>query len=307
MQNKYFFLCALLLIVISVSPSLCSSQEIEPRRWSHLPINSNFVGGGYSFTQSNIYFDPVLQIENAEAEIHTIALKYLRTFELLEKSARVEFTQGYQEGKWKGTISGIPDSVTREGLTDSVARFAVNLYGAPPLQGREFAAYRAATDVETIVGTALAVNLPTGEYMEDKFINLGTNRFTFRPQFGVVHNRGKLSLELTCAIWLYTDNNDFYNGNKLEQKPLYTAQSHLIYTLRPGIWAAASIGYAYGGKSSVNGEEKNDLKENLDWALSIGYPLTHRLGVKMIYLSTRTQQETGMDTDTVAAALSYLW
>ena len=67
----------------------------------------------------------------------------------------------------------------------------MNLYGAPPLKGKEFAAYRAKVDVETIVGTALVVHLPTGDYMDDKLINLGSNRFTFWPQFGVVHNRGK--------------------------------------------------------------------------------------------------------------------
>jgi Putative MetA-pathway of phenol degradation len=104
--------------------------------------------------------------------------------------------------------------------------------------------------------------------MEDKLINLGTNRFTFRPQLGVVHNRGKLSMELTDAVWLYTDNDDFFNGNKLEQDPYYTIQAHLIYTFRPGLWTAASAGYGYGGESTVSGVKKNDRRENLAWALS---------------------------------------
>ena len=68
-------------------------------------------------------------------------------------------------------------------------------------------------DVETIFGTALVIKLPTGDYMDDKLINLGTNRFTFRPQLGVVHNRGKWSMELTGAVYLYTSNDDFFNGN----------------------------------------------------------------------------------------------
>jgi hypothetical protein len=99
---------------------------------------------------------------------------------------------------------------------------AINLYGAPPLEGKEFAAYRAKVDVETIVGMTLVVQLPTGDYTDDNLINLGTNRFTFRPQFGVMHNRGKWSMELTGAAWLYTDNNDFFDGNELEKDPFYT-------------------------------------------------------------------------------------
>jgi hypothetical protein len=88
----------------------------------------------------------------------------------------------------------------------------------------------------------LVVQLPTGDYMDEKLINLGTNRFTFRPQLGVVHNRGKWSMELTGAVYLYTDNDDFFNGNKLEQDPYYTIQTHLIYAFRPGVGPSARGG-----------------------------------------------------------------
>jgi hypothetical protein len=181
------------------------------------------------------------------------------------------------------------------------------MYGAPPLEGKEFAAYRAKVDVETIFGAALVVHLPTGDYMTDKLINLGTNRFTFRPQFGVVHNRGKWSMELTASFWLYTDNNDFYNGNKLEQDPYYTIQTHLVYNFRHGLWASASAGYGYGGESTVSGVEKNDRRENLGWALSFGFPITRQLGVKVAYLASRAIESIGQDTNSIAAGFSIFW
>jgi hypothetical protein len=305
LKNLYIW-CLYVFLILGL-PSLCLAQELEPRRWSHLPTGKNFAGGGYVYTEANILFDPVLRIENVEMEMHTWALKYIRTFELFQKSARVDVTQGYQEGRWTGLVDGVPSSIKRNGLSDSVLRFAINLYGAPPLEGKEFSAYRAKVDVETIVGTALVVQLPTGDYMDDKLINLGTNRFTFRPQFGVVHNRGKWSMELTGAVWLYTDNDDFFNGNKLEQDPYYTIQTHLIYTFRPGFWTAASAGYGYGGESTVSGVEKNDRRENLAWALSFGFPITRQLGVKVIYLSTRTQESIGQDTDSIGGAFSIFW
>ncbi len=305
LKNLYGW-CLFVLLILGL-PFLCLAQELEPRRWSHLPTGTNFVGGGYAYTKADIFFDPVLRIENAESEMHTWAFKYIRTFELFQKSARIDFTQAYQEGRWTGLLDGAPASIKRSGLSDSVLRFAINLYGAPPLEGKEFAAYRAKVDVETIFGTALVVHLPTGDYMDDKLINLGTNRFTFRPQLGVVHNRGKWSMELTGAVWLYTDNDDFFNGNKLEQDPYYTVQTHLIYTFRPGLWAAASAGYGYGGESTVNGVEKNDRRENLAWALSFGCPITRQLGVKVVYLATRTQESIGQDSDSIGAAFSIFW
>ena len=305
LRNLYgWCLCVLLLLGL---PFLCVAQELEPRRWSHLPTGKNFAGGGYAYTEADIFLDPVLRIEDGEMEMHTWALKYIRTFELLQKSARIGFTQAYQEGRYTGLLNGVPTSIKRSGLADSVLRFAINLYGAPPLEGKEFAAYRAKVDVETIFGTALVVQLPTGDYMNDKLINLGTNRFTFRPQLGVVHNRGKWSMELTGAVWLYTDNNDFFNGNKLEQDPYYTFQTHLVYTFFPGLWTAASAGYGYGGKSTVNGVEKNDRRENLAWAFSFGFPITRQLGVKVIYLATRSQESIGQDTDSIGVGFAIFW
>ena len=305
LKNLYIW-CFYVFLILGL-PFLCFAQELEPRRWSHLPTGKNFVGGGYSYTKADIFFDPVLRIEDAEMEMNTWALKYIRTFELLQKSARIGFTQGYQEGRWTGLLNGAPTSIKRSGLTDSVLRFAINLYGAPPLEGKEFATYRAKVDVETIFGAALVVHLPTGDYMNDKLINLGTNRFTFRPQFGVVHNRGKWSMELTASVWLYTDNNDFFNGNKLEQDPYYTIQTHLIYAFRPGLWASASAGYGSGGQSTLNQVEKNDRRENLSWALSFGFPITRQLGVKVVYLSTRSQESIGQDSDSIGVAFSIFW
>jgi hypothetical protein len=297
-------LCVFLVLAL---PFLCLAQELEPRRWSHLPTAANFAGVAYAYTEADISFNPVLRIENVEMEMHTWAFKYIRTFGLFEKSARIELIQGYQRGHWKGSVDGVPRSVRRGGLSDSVLRFAINLYGAPALKGKEFAAYRAKVDVETIFGTALVVQLPTGEYKDDKLINLGANRFTFRPELGVVHNRGKWSMELTGAVSLYTDNHDFFNENKLEQDPLYTSEIHLVYTFRPGLWAAAGAGYGYGGESTVNGEEKDDRRENLAWGFSFGYPITPQLGIKVAYLGIRSQESVGQDSDTIGMAFSVFW
>ena len=48
------------------------SQELEPRRWSHLPVGANFATAGYVYTDADIFLDPALQIDDAHAEIHTI-------------------------------------------------------------------------------------------------------------------------------------------------------------------------------------------------------------------------------------------
>jgi hypothetical protein len=296
-----------LLQLFFVLASPCLGEDMEPRRWAHLPIDANFIGSAYAYTEADIGFDPVLKIENGQMEMHTWAAKYIRTFALFEKTARVDLLQIYQKGRWTGLLDGVPTTVKRSGWYDTNLRFAINLYGSPPLKVKEYAAYRAATEAETIVGAGLSVQLPTGDYMADKLINLGTNRFTFRPQLGIVYSWGDWSLETTGLVALYTDNNEFFNGKKLEQAPLFIIHSHLIYTFHPGVWTGASAGYDYGGQSTVDGASKDDRKQNLYWAFSFGFPVSRRLSVKTAYIGSRTQEATGVDSDTFSLGFSAFW
>ncbi len=157
------------------------------------------------------------------------------------------------------------------------------------------------------MGAGLAVTLPTGHYLEDRLLNLGSNRFTIRPQFGVVHSRGRWSCEVTGSAWLFTDNDSFWNGNELENDPLFTLQGHLVCTFRPGLWVAAGLGYGYGMESTVNGVEKDDVRGNLVFGASVGLPISRQVGFKLGYVGLRTQESTGADLDNFVAGFSVLW
>jgi len=294
------------LISMSATPH-CSALEPVPGQWNHIPKGLSFAGGGYAYTEADIALDPVLQIEDVEMELDTWVGKYIHTFEMLEKSARVEVTQGYQEGRWTGLLRGVPAAVSRHGLSDTFLRLAVNLYGAPPLSAKEYGAFRNGLTNETIVGAGLVARLPTGDYMEDKLINLGKNRLTLRPQVGVLRRQGKWSAELTGEIAFHTDNDEFFNGNMLEQDPLYIVHGHIIHTFRPGHWAGMSFGYDYGGESTINGVAKDDRKQDTAWAVNYSYPISRSSGIKVSYIRTRTQESIGLDSDTVAGALAIAW
>jgi hypothetical protein len=299
-------LFVILLIILTSGTAL--SQELVPRRWSHLPTGTNFAGAAYAFTKADISFDPASRLEDVEMERHTFALAYIRTFELLKKSARVEFKVPYQDAQWTGLLDGKPASASRSGLADPIVRLAVNLYGGPPLEGKEFSKYRATITKETIVGAGLVVHLPLGEYFDDKLLNLGSNRFTIRPQLGVVHQRGKWAAELTGSIWFFTDNDSFFNGHLLEQDPMYTLQGHLIYNFHRRFWASVSGGLGYGAETTVDHEAQDDRERNVAWALSTGYSLTRQFGLKLAYVGIRDRADrTGTDSDTLILGASYFW
>jgi len=285
----------------------CAAQELEPRRWSHLPTDTNFLSVVYGRKDANIDFDPALRIENATQNMNTLAVAYSRTFELLDMLGRVDVVQAWNDGKWAGVLDGAPASTERQGFSDTRIRFSANILGSPPLKGQEYAAYRASAKAETIVGVGLAIELPTGEYNSDKLINLGNNRFAFAPQIGIVHSSGDWSLETTGSVSFFTGNDSFIRGNTLDQDPLQTIQAHLTYNFTPRLWSTASTGFQFGGETSVNGEPNHDRREDLLWGLTAGYALTSRLALKISYLNNRHQAAVGSDFDTLWLGVSTFW
>jgi len=223
----------LLLCLLSIGLIFpCFALEQEPRKWNHLPMGSSFIGGAYAYSEADIFIDPTLKLENVKMKLNTWAAKYIYNFEFLNKSARIDVTQAYQKGRWTGLLGGAPASTSRSGWADTFVRFATNLYGAPPLRGKEFAAYRSKMKSETIVGAGLVVRLPTGNYKKDKLVNLGQNRFAFRPQIGVVHTQGKWTGEVTGEVAFYTKNDSY---TRTETTARHTGASHpCIKTWRMG-------------------------------------------------------------------------
>ena len=178
------------------------------------------------------------------------------------------------------------------------------LYGGPAQPLAEFVKSKKSN---TVVGAAVAVSMPFGEYSSDRLINLGSNRWVVRPQLGVTHTRRKWTGELTGSVFLYGDNTEFWKESRLENDPLWALQAHLIYTFRPGLWASVSMAYGTGGEARVNDIAKNNLSGNWLSALSFGFPVDRRQGVKVSLLTGRTQKPTGVDIDSLAVSYSLMF
>ena len=95
------------------------------------------------------------------------------------------------------------------GLLDPRFRVSVNLIGAPALSVKDFANYRQ----DLIVGVSLQVSAPVGQYDNSKLLNLGNNRWSFRPELGISKAVGPWTFELAPSVTFFTDNTDFFGGN----------------------------------------------------------------------------------------------
>jgi hypothetical protein len=111
--------------------------------------------------------------------------------------------------------------------------------------------------------------------------------------------------EISSSLFLFTDNHDFFGGNRLEQDPLWTIKGHLIRNIRPGLWASFDIGYGRGGRLFVNEARRSDLR-NWRYGLSVSIPLArgHRLVARGA--AGRTSR-VGADFDVLSFFYQFTW
>jgi len=185
-----------------------AADDVEPRRWTPLPVGTTVAGIAVIKGKGNIALDPVLQIEDGTIEQTTAVLSAVHAFDLLGKQARIDVRVPYQDARWEGLLAGLPRRRDARGFADPRLRLSVNLLGPPALGADEFQAYRAAHPVDTVVGAAVAATLPLGRYDDERALNLGDNRYSITPQLGVVHTRGAWSYELTGSADFFTDNDE---------------------------------------------------------------------------------------------------
>lgn len=287
------------LLALACCSAAAGAQDFEPRRWTHLPVGTNVLGVGYAFTSGDIDFDPTLRLEDAKVDLHTAAVGYARYLPVFGTTARIDVQLPFQCGEWDGLLEGERRSTSRAGMADPLLRFSINLAGAPALHPEEFMEFRKEHPVRTALGAALEVRLPLGEYKESKFINLGANRFTIAPQVGVLHTRGRWSVELTASTFFYTNNDDFFDGNRLQQDPLMAAQVHVVKTFEWGPWVSAGVAYGWFGESSLNGERLGDDKSKLLYGAAVGVPIGKKQSVRVGYIRGDSLTNVGSDTHTV--------
>ena len=278
------------------------SQSLEPRAYSNSPTGLNFVLVGFQNSNGAIELDPTLPVEDADAEVDTGYIGYVRTLEVAGNSAKLGVVLPYASLQADGFADGVFRERDAVGLADPTFFFSYNLFGAPALSVQEFKDYRQ----EKIIGVSLKVIAPLGDYDSDKLINISTNRWTLEPGIGISSAFGNWTLEASGAAAFYTDNNDFFNGQKREQDPIYSAQFHVTYTFPSKIWVAASTTYYEGGKTTIDSIEKDDIQENWRTGITLSLPLNRNQAVKL-YGSRGVSTRTGTNFDIAGVLWQYRW
>ena len=283
-------------------PGLAAAQELEPRAYSNAPVGMNFVGAIYGISRGNVIVDASLPVEDFRVTAHNLGAVYVRALNFFGKHGKVRAQAPFVWLSGDLKVAGRDTSGARTGFADARVSLSVNFIGAPALSPGEFRNYQQ----KTVAGASLIISIPIGQYYEDKYVNLGANRWAFKPELGVSQRMGKWYLEAFGGVWLFMDNNEYLRTSALEQKPLFTIQGHLSYVFKPGLWLAVNGGYADGGETSVNGNFKSDFQKNWRVGATFSLPFGRQHALK-VQLHTGAATRAGSDFDALAIAYQYSW
>jgi len=294
---KLFVGCALV-----ASAAAARAQDIEPRAYSNAPVGVNFLVAGYAYSHGGLSLDPSLPVTDARLESSAAVLAYARVLDLWGVSGKFDAIVPY--ASLSGTADYAGQAVQRSihGLANPAFRISANVLGAPALTLREFGAYRQ----DLIVGASVQVGVPLSQYDPTRLLNIGTHRWSVKPELGVSKAIGSWTIEGQAAATFFGDNTDFFGGSTRKQDPLLALQGHVVHSFRSGIWAAFDVTYFAGGRSSIDGAAKNDLQQNWRVGATLAIPVDRRNSIKLA-ASSGVSARTGNNFDLVAVAWQYRW
>jgi hypothetical protein len=278
------------------------AQDIEPRAYSNAPVGVNFLILGTAMTRGALSFDASVPLTDASFRTSNLILAYARVIDIAGMSGKFDLVAPYSHLAGTADFAGQPVERNITGFSNPAARLSINLYGAPALSLPEFQGYRQ----DLIVGASFRVFAPWSQYDPTRLANIGTNRWAFKPELGFSKVLDRWTLEGQAAATFFTDNTEFFGGKTRSQKPLYSAQGHVIYSFVSGIWASMDATYFTGGRTTVDGTPKDDEQRNWRVGGTLAFPIDRRNSIKL-YGSSGVAARTGNNFDLLGLAWQHRW
>jgi outer membrane putative beta-barrel porin/alpha-amylase len=293
---------AVVAALVCASWSPVRAQSMEPLSYTNAPIGLNFLVVGYAYQTGDVLVDPTLPLKNIKATIDDAFVAYSRVISVWGQSGNLAMVMPYAWLSATGDVFEKHTLVDRAGLGDLALRLSVNLVGAPALSLGEFPRYQQ----DLIVGVSFQMTAPSGQYLPSKLVNIGSNRWSFKPEFGMSKALGSWTLEGAVGVTLFTDNSEYFGNNSRHQDPLFSVQGHAIFNFTSRMWAALDATYYTGGRTALNGIQDADLQNNSRWGGTYAYALTRRNSIKL-YFSTGLTARTGTEFQTYGIGWQHRW
>ena len=278
-------LCALVGLAVGC-PAALHAQFTDPRTYAVVPIGISQLEIDYIHAEADASIDTSLEVVGAHFEQNEAVLSLTHNFSMLSQLAWIKL--GVPYATVSGSVAGTGISGSTTGAGDSSFQFTTLLKGGRALSAAEFAAYEPAPTV----GLSLTVTAPTGEYDAEKLLNLGSHRWSCKPEVGVSYPFGpEQSWEVDgyVNVYFFTDNTSYKGAEVLRQEPLPGVEGHLIHDFSPRLWASLDVRYGFRGETVVDGVSQNDSQESLvagaeaNWSPSSSHSFVFVFAKALVY------------------------
>jgi hypothetical protein len=257
MRRLLFAWCALVLLR---SPDQARAQFTDAHSYDNTPVGVNQLEVGYAFVHGDASIDTSLVIAGANLDLNQGTIGYTRYFGLFQRLMWVE--AALPLARLGGSVTGTRIEGATAGAGDSSYALAMLLKGGSALTAAQFESYKPTT----AVGLSLTVTAPTGLYDPDKVLNIGSGRWSFKPEIALSVPFGpeqKWQLDAYANGYFYTDNTSYRGREILRQEPLAGLEGHISYSLNERVWVSMDTRYSFRGTTFVNGVDQNDDQHNV--------------------------------------------
>jgi hypothetical protein len=285
----------LLAAVVLTGATAAAGQELEPRSYSPSPVGTTFVLGGFGRSQGPIVLDPSLDVDDVNGDLWITTTGFGHVFGLAGRQARILAVVPIASGEIAGDVHGFAQRQSLTGLVDPRFKLSVGLRGAPAIALSEFARRRRRS---LMIGTSVTVVPPWGQYEPTQLVNLGYNRWAFKPEIGASRQIGRWTFDGIAGVWFFTENRAYYPGKApRSQDPVATWQGHISYPLPRGSWVAFDGTWFAGGRTRIDRVTNPDEQRNARLGLTVSVPISARQSLKFVYSEgAATRRGSAFDT-----------
>jgi Putative MetA-pathway of phenol degradation len=249
-------------LALTVLHAHACAQFTDPRMYQNTPVGINQLELAYAYVRANTSIDTSLLVSGAKFNLNQGLIDYTRYFAFLHRMAWVE--ANVPIANLGGSITGTDIAGSTAGTGDSGYIAGILLKGGPALSQEQFA--NAVTT--TSIGLSLSTTAPTGQYDPKKLLNLGSDRWSFKPELAISKPFGseqRWVFDAYANTYFYTANTSYRDTEVLRQRALLGLEGHISYTFNNTIWASLDTRYSSGGDTTVSGVNQDNLQQNFIW------------------------------------------
>ena len=300
-MNKGLLVC--FVLAFFYPDGQASAQFNDARAYDNTPVGVSQLELDYTYVRSNASLDPSLAIAGANLNLNQGTIGYTRYFGMFHRLAWVEAAVPLA-----GLGGSIPNTNVRgsiSGAGDSSYQLAILLKGAPALNIQQFASYKPAT----CLGLSLTISAPTGLYNSNKILNLGSDRWSFKPEIALSHPFGpdqKWEFDAYGNATFYTDNTSYHGNGILRQEALPGLEGHVSYSFNDKVWLSLDTRSSFRATTDVDGVSQNNAQQNLIVGSELSISLSPQNSLMFVFAQAIVHQN-GPTATGFSIKYEYTW